>query len=195
MKKKLGVTNLAIAALLIFTTFALSNLSYAKEVTLERLVGEVKVALLKVEQQKVGTDLPDLEKVELELNTVQKKVGVGKISLFIVKVGAKISTELTNRIKLTLKPPEPESSSDVSAHELADALADSILAGARAIAVAKLGSPPLRAEELTAEVKFAVDSSGGGQLSIVFPPFTIEGGAEVSASNIQSIIVTYRYKK
>ena len=195
MKNKYFIRKLAIAALLTFTTFVVSDLSFAKEVTLERLVGEVKVALLKVEQQKVSEKLPDLEKVELEVNTTQSKGGGGKISFIIVKAGAEISTEKTNSIKLTLKTPSADAAADVSAHELADALAGSILAGARAIGAAKLGSPPLHAEQLKAVVKFALVSEGEGQLSILFPPFEIGGGAKVSSSNIQSITVTYKYKK
>ena len=189
------ITKIFIANFVGFLLFSLSTKALAEQITLENLVSEVKVALLKVEQKRESEKLPPLTKIELELNTIQKIEGNGKISFLVVEVAANPSQQITNTVKLTLKPPPADSGSDVKAVKLADLLAESILAGARAIAVAEIGLPPLLTEELTSAVKFALIREGGGKLSIKFPPFKVGGGLSISSSDVQLITVTYRYDK
>ncbi len=166
----------------------------AQEITLESLVHEVKVALLKVEQEVKLENLPPLDTAVLVVNATQKKSATGRVSLHIVEVGGDSASSITHKIELTLSPPSAESSSDVSPLKLADALASSILAGSMAIAEAKKGSPPLIAKTLKASVKFALTRSGGGGVGIHFPPFSFSGKAKVSSANVQSITVTYKVK-
>ena len=167
---------------------------FAKQITLEDLVREVKVALLKVEQHAANANLPPFSTAELELNTVQSAGLNGKISFLIVEIGGAGSEQITNSVRLTLLPPPPKSSSDVANLKFADSLAESIIAGAQAIAVAKKGSPPLKAKELQVSVKFVIIRDAEGKLSIKYPPFEIAGGGSVSDSAIQSITVRYSYE-
>ena len=194
MKVALFTSKAIMFMIILWGIDAIATPMFAKEVTLEDLVREVKVALLRVQQHAERDQLPPLATAELELNTVQSTEGSGKISFLIVEIGGEASKEFTHSVKLTLTPPSPKSSSDVTSVLLADALAESILAGARAISAAKKGSPPLHAKELKAVVKFALKRDAEGKLSISFPPFEIGTGASVSASAIQSITVTYKYK-
>jgi hypothetical protein len=167
--------------------------AFSKDLTLEDLVREVKVALLKVQQSAENDKLPPLSSAEIELNTVQSKNGEGKLSVLIVEIGGTLSSEITNTIKLTLVPPSSKSSSDVASVQFADALAESILSGARGIAAAKIGSPPLNAKELEATIKFVIKRDGNGKLSISFPPFELSAGGGIKKSSIQSIKVIYKY--
>jgi hypothetical protein len=166
----------------------------AEQMNLEDLVREVKVALLKVQQSTENDKLPPLASAELELNAVQSKDGKAKVSFLIVEIGGTVSNQVTHAVKLILAPPKSTSSSDVASVRLADALAESILASARAISSAKKGSPPLDAQELVVSVKFAIKRNGSGGVSICFPPFDVDGGVSVSTSAIQSITVRYKYK-
>ena len=178
---------------LLASAVAFAEPAFATQITLEDLVREVKVALLKVQQDDESESLPKLETAVLELNTVQVTKANGKISFIIVEIGGDVSNQITHTVKLTLAPPSPDASSDVASIRLANALAESILAGAKAITEAKKGSPPLHARELTVAIKFALKREGGGGLKISFPPFNIGAGGSASASAIQSITVTYKY--
>jgi hypothetical protein len=163
----------------------------ATGLSLEDLVLEVKVALLRVQDGAEANALPKLSKAVLEVNTELKAGAGGKVSLWVVEVGASTSSTLTSSMKLTLKPPEPGSVSDVAAVRIADALAAAILAGAKAIAVAGAGNPPLIADELTATIKFAIDTKGNGGLAIKFPPFGALAEAGMGTAAVQTIEVTY----
>jgi hypothetical protein len=187
--------NISIFLILFLVGFAIAlPVSAEQQMTLEDLVREVKLALLKVQQKIENNSLPPLETVKLEVNTVQSMIGDGKISFLIVELGSKTSKKVTNSVKLTLRPPPSDSSADVSASGISGALAESILAGARAVAIAKKGSPPLHAQELEATVKFAIEREGNGKLSIRFPPFEMGAGGSIAESAIQSITATYKYK-
>lgn len=159
---------------------------------LEDLVRQVKLALLEVEQSAEAEKLPSLAKVELEVNTVQTRGGDGKLSLLVIELGSGASQELTNTVKLTLAPPSPSSTSDVSATDLANALVESILVGARAIAAAKKGTPPLLARELTVAIRFLVSRDAGGKVTVKFPPFEVGGGAKLHSSDVHEISVVYK---
>jgi hypothetical protein len=164
----------------------------ANQMTLEDLIREVKVALLKVQQDDESRSLPKLETAVLELNTVQVMKANGKVSFYVVEIGGDVSSQITHTVTLTLTPPSAKASSDVASTRLAEALAESILAGAKAIVAAKKGSPPLHARELKVAIKFALIREGGGGLKVSFPPFAIGAGGSISASAIQSITVTYK---
>lgn len=176
------------------TAFPIFSPAFSKDLTLKDLVREVKVALLKVQQSAENDKLPPLSSAVIELNTVQSSIGQGKFSVIIVEIGGSSSSEFTNTVKLTLVPPSSKASSDVASIQFADALAESILAGARGIAAAKTGSPPLNAKELEATIKFVIKRDGNGKLSISFPPFELGGGGSISRSSIQTIKVIYKYE-
>ncbi len=166
--------------------------AYAQEFQLERLLDEAKSALLLVEQEAVAQSLPRLDTVTLELNVTQgAKVG-GKISFFIVSFGKEKNTEITNSVKLVLAPPPADSGSNVANVGLAQALADSILAGAYAINTAVRGLPPLYPKELTTTINFVLTTDGSGGFKLEFPPFSAGISGADSAKFVQKITVTYK---
>jgi hypothetical protein len=167
----------------------------AQTLTLEDMIREVKVALLRVEQIAREEEIPPLHSVDLELNTVQVVDGNGKVSFLIFVIDGGVKTEQTNTVKLTLVPPPPESGSSVAAANIADTLTQAILAGARAIKLAGQGQPPLVANELKATLKFAFTKKAGGGLQLQFPPFEIGGSGSGSHGAVQTLSVTYKLSK
>jgi Trypsin-co-occurring domain 2 len=156
------------------------------------LVREVKVALLKVAEAVEAQDLPKLDKAELEVNTSIKTDGDGKVSLWVVELGASGKSEYASTLTLTLRPPPPGSPSNITAVHLADALSEAILAGARAIQAARKGDPPLLADELIASVHFGIERNGKGNFGVKFRPFEASAGASIGTAQVQTITVTYK---
>jgi hypothetical protein len=168
--------------------------SAENELSLSDLVREVKVALLQVNEAAENQHLPALNNAVLQANTSMKVDDHGKISLWVIEIGGGQSHEISSNVTLTLKPPPPGSSSNIETVHLADALKEAILAGARAIDVAKEGNPPLIADKLEASVHFAIQRDAKGGISVKFPPFDASAGAQFTGNELQTITVTYATK-
>ncbi len=180
--------------LLFFWPFASSAESVAagSSLPLADLVREVDVALLRVADTAETQHLPQLQKAVLEVNTSMKRDVNGKISLWVVELGGAGNNEYASKVIFTLKPPPPGSPSNIGAVQLANALTDSILAGAHAIMAAETGNPPLLADDLVVSVRFAIAREGNGKLAVKFPPFEASFGGGATSAEIQSITVTYK---
>ncbi|MDQ0391466.1 trypco2 family protein [Labrys monachus] len=175
--------------LLPFSAFAAGSVS---DYPLSDLVREVKVALLKVAEASEAQQLPKLEKAELEINTSMKVEADGKVSLWVVELGASGNNEYASTINLTLIPPSPGTNSSIATVHLADILSEAILSGAHAIQAAGEGKPPLIASEFVASVHFAVERGADGRLEVKFPPFEASAGGAVASSQVQKITVTFK---
>ena len=75
-------------ALLAWQSSASADTPPQSNLRLEDLVREVKVALLRVQEAPDASQLPALEKAVLEVNTEVKTEEGGKISLWVVELGA-----------------------------------------------------------------------------------------------------------
>jgi len=163
-------------------------------VSLTELVREVKVALLQVADVAASEQLllPKLDNAVLEAKTSRKTANDGKISLFVVEIGSGQNSEYAWTQKLTLKPAEAGTKSDIATVRLADVLTEAILSGVRAIDEAKKGNPPLFADSLETSVHFAIERNANGKVAVKFPPFEASGGGSVTKDQIQTISVTYK---
>lgn len=155
------------------------------------MIRETKVALLRVQEKAEARNLPPLSSAILEINTIQEIDASGSIKFLVVEVGGGPTTEATSTVKITLIPPKPGAGTDVANTQLADRLADVILASANSLAEAKKGKPPLNVSAVEVAVKFAIVRSANGGLSLQFPPFELKAGATIKASEIQTVTVTY----
>lgn len=155
------------------------------------LIRETKVALLRVQEKAEARNLPPLSSVVLEVNTVQEVEANGSVKFLVVELGGGPASETTSIFKIKLVPPHPGEGTDVANIELADRLAEGILASARSLAEAKEGKPSLNAAEVSVALKFGLTRSVNGGLSIEFPPFELQGGGKVKASEVQIVTVTY----
>jgi hypothetical protein len=161
-------------------------------VSLTDLVREVKVTLLQVADAAERENLPSLDNAVLEAKTSVKLAGDSKISLWVVEVGAGQNNEYASTVTLTLKPAPPGTGSDIATVRLADVLTEAILSGARAIAEAKKGNPPLLADKLEASIRFAIQREASGKIAVKFPPFEVGAGGRVTNDQIQTLAVTYK---
>lgn len=164
------------------------------DLSLADLVRDVKVALLQVNDAAERQNLPGLDNVVLQANTVMKVEGDGKINLWVVEIGGGKSNEFASTVTLTLKPPPPGSAANIGTVHFSDALKEAILSGARAIGEAKKGDPPLIPAKLEASVHFAIQRDAKGGVSVKFPPFEASAGVSVTGSEVQTITVTYQNK-
>jgi hypothetical protein len=156
------------------------------------LVREVKVALLQVSEATEAQDLPKLDNAVLVAKTTMKEEADGKVSLWVVEVGAGQAHEYASTVTLTLKPPAPGSSSSIAVVNFAPALREAILAGARAIRAAGMDNPPLVAEKLEATLTFAIERDANGKIAAKFPPFELSAGGSLTSNEVQTITVTYK---
>jgi len=161
-------------------------------VSLTDLVREVKVTLQQVADAAERENLPKLDNAVLEAKTSMKIAADGKIGLWVVEIGAGRNSEYASTVTLTLRPAPLGTGSDIAAVRLADALAEAILSGARAIAEAKKGNPPLIADKLEASVHFAIQRDANGRVAVKFPPFEVGGGGSITNDQIQTLAVTYK---
>lgn len=164
----------------------------ADEISLSGMIREIQVALRDSQKIILDSEMPVLSSVELEMKTVQKEVGGGKVSLYIVEVGGGQNTAFTSVVRLKLSPPKADAASDVAAaSNMGAAIRDAIIAAAGAIKVSRLGNPPLDASSLEITLSFAVVSDGGGGLKLAFPPFSASLEGKLSQSNVQLMKVTF----
>ena len=184
------IANLVRACTIALTMLVTSSTS-SHAMALQDLVKEVKFALLKVRQQLDRKSLPPLKHAELELNTEQKTDGGGKISLYIIEIGASGTRQVAQTIKLTLIPPPADSSADVADVKIGEELGKAIVAGVEAIEEAKRGAPALIPKEFKATIRFALTRDKRGGLMLTFPPFGAGGNAGLATAAVQVVTVTF----
>ena len=76
-------------------------------VILDELLTEVQKTLIRVSKTIDQDGLPELNKVTLKLKSALVEQADGKLSLYIVQLGAKVTRETVQEIRLELKPPKP----------------------------------------------------------------------------------------
>jgi hypothetical protein len=158
-------------------------------VVVDELLTKVQESLLRVRDAVEEEELPPLQKVTLRLNSSLVKQLNGKISLFIVEFGANVAEEAVQEIKLELGPPRPSDESEVAGE--ADALADAIVAAAKAVKKAASRQPPLHLRKLTATIKFVVTSDAGGGAKFLVLPVTLDLGGKVKSVATQEAVLVF----
>lgn len=180
----------AIFAATMYLCFS-SAIGKAEGLPLADMIRETKVALLRVQEKAEARNLPPLSSAILEFNTIQEVDADGSVKFLVVELGGGPTTESTSTVKITLRPPQPGAGTDVANIQLADRLAEGILAAAKSLAEAARGKPPLVVSAVEVGIKFAVKRSANGGLSLEFPPFDLKAGGGVKASEIQIVTVNY----
>lgn len=166
--------------------------AHADPVPLETLLKEIKVALLRVQQSGDSDSLPALESVTLDAVTTQKRVTGGTFKLLIIEFGKKRTSELTTSVSIKLVPPDRNSGSNVANPQIADLLAEAILATARSIKAAQPGLPALTTGEVTAKIKFGLSQDANGSLKLEFAPVTAGIDGSTAAETSQEITVAFK---
>lgn len=178
--------------ILVFALFVLNNSIGAAEenVILDELLTEVQKTLIRVSTSIEKNELPPLKKITLKLKSALVTKADGKVSLFIVQLGAGVDNEAVQEINLELNPPEPSDAALLRSIE--DTLATAIIEAARSANRASKRKPPLRLSKLTAKIRFVVKTEGGGGVNFKLLPVTIKLGGQARETTTQQIIIEFK---
>lgn len=161
---------------------------------LDVMLEEVQAALVRVNDLTAEDELPRLKSVELSLQTSIAKDASGRFAFFVISLGGQTAETSVQSLTVVLSPPPPGTSAPVGRADLAETLAEAIVAAARGLKPALKRDPPLALEQLVAELRFAVDTSGSAGIKAELVPITVDVGAKISSTQIQTIKVTFAEK-
>ena len=173
-----------------FLFFYNSVCSAENGVVLDELLTEVQKTLIRVRDTIEEDDLPPLNKVALKLKSALVTKADGKVSLYIVQLGAMVSREAVQEINLELKPPKPTDAIPVSSIE--DTLATAIIEAAKSAKKASKRKPPLHLSKLTAKIRFIIKREVSGGVNFKLLPVTIKLGGQARDVTTQEIIVEFK---
>jgi hypothetical protein len=159
-------------------------------VVLDELLTEVQKTLIRVNNSIEKDQLPPLNKITLKLNSTLVTRADGKVSLYIVQLGATVTNETVQEIKLELKPPKPSDAALVRSIE--DSLATAIIEAAKSAHKASQRKPPLRLSKLTATIRFVVKTEGSGGVNFKLLPVTVKLGGKVRDTATQQIVIEFK---
>jgi hypothetical protein len=181
---------LGILAAIGFGCFAVvSHGAEVGSVPLDEVLSSVQQTLIKIRDTAEADSLPALQSVELDIRASLVKEANGTVKVVILELGAHVSQETTQEIKLTLAPPGAGDRSKVGASVAP--LADAIVEAARAAKRATKGEPPLRLAKLEATIAFTVEKGAIGSGSFRLLPITADLGGKVQQSDLQRIVLTF----
>ena len=159
-------------------------------VILDELLTEVQKTLIRVRDKIEEEDLPPLNKVALKLKSALVTKADGKVSLYIVQLGAVVTREAVQEINLELKPPKPTDATP--ALSIKDTLATAIIEAAKSAKKASKRKPPLHLSKLTAKIRFIVKGEVSGGVNFKLLPVTIKLGGQARDVTTQEIIVEFK---
>jgi len=159
-------------------------------VILDELLTEVQKTLIRVRDTIEEENLPPLNKITLKLKSALVTKVDGKVSLYIVQLGAMVTREAVQEINLELKPPKPTDATPVLSIE--DTLATAIIEAAKSAHKASKRKPPLHLSKLTAKIRFIVKRQVSGGVNFKLLPVTIKLGGQARDVTTQEIIVEFK---
>ena len=159
-------------------------------VILDELLTEIQKTLIRVGDEIEKEDLPPLNKVALKLKSALVTKADGKVSLYIIQLGAKVTREAVQEIHLELKPPKPTAAAPVLS--IKDTLATAIIEAAKSAKKASKRKPPLHLSKLTAKIKCIIKRDVSGGVNFKLLPVTIKLGGQARDVTTQEIIVEFK---
>ncbi|MBT8368359.1 MAG: hypothetical protein KJP23_27005 [Deltaproteobacteria bacterium] len=174
----------------VFLALTCSSGMAADNVVLDELLTEVQKTLIRVNSSIEKDQLPPLNKITLKLKNTLVTKADGKVSLYIVQLGATVTKETVQEVNLELKPPKPTDS--VSVRSIEDTLATAIIEAAKSAHKASQRKPPLRLSKLTATIRFVVRTEGGGGVNFKLLPVTVKLGGKVKDVSTQQIVIEFK---
>jgi hypothetical protein len=165
-------------------------------VAIQTVIAEIREALVRVQQQLKGKQLPPLASVDLTLKTVVEKDAGGTFKLWIISFGVKREKDQTQSVIIHLTPPSPENPTKVGAASLTEALESSIVSAAEGAQQSGTSDYPLLFSGLTVEIEFTVKTTGNGKVSIpVITPITVDISGQVAKNATQTIKIVFQDPK
>jgi hypothetical protein len=165
-------------------------------IAIHAVIGEIRDALIRVQKQLSGKQLPPLASVDLTLKTVVQKEVDGTIKLWIITLGAKREKDQTQEVGIHLTPPSKDNPTKVGAASLTDALERAIVSAAEGAQQSGTSEYPLLFSGLTVSIEFAVQNTGNAGASIpIITPITVDLSGKVSKNATQTIKIVFQDPK
>jgi hypothetical protein len=113
-----------------------------------------------------------------------------------VSEDGKLTSENTQKITLSLGPPNPEQVVPAASPKvIGQFLKDGLIQAARGVQAAATRQPPLQVKELKTDIEFVVHKEGTAELGFKFVilPIDVKMGGGLSSGAIQRITVDFGY--
>ena len=169
-----------IVPLTIFLTLAAccTTPSYTPQgIDISDVVKQIKLALVSTQKELTSQAMPGLASVKITLSLVKKAETSGEVDFLVLSGGATHTSEETQKIVLTLKPPAKDAKEAVSGTSLREALVNAIVAAGKTSSAANKaaseGEPKLNLTTVTTSVKFSVTDKGNGGVGFVVGGLTL----------------------
>jgi hypothetical protein len=165
-------------------------------VAIQVVIGQIRDALVGVQKQLKGKQLPPLASVDLTLKTVVEKDAGGTIKLWILSFGVKREKDQTQEVTIHLTPPSPDNPRKVGAASLTDALESAIVSAAEGAQQSGTQEYPLLFSGLTVSIDFTVKTTGNAKVSIpIITPITADISGQVAKNATQTIKIVFQDPK
>jgi hypothetical protein len=165
-------------------------------VAIQAVIGQIRDALVRVQKDLKGKQLPPLASVDLTLKAVVEKDAGGTFKLWILSFGVKREKDQTQSVSIHLTPPSPDNPTKVGAASLTEALESAIVSAAEGAQQSGTSEYPLLFSGLTVELEFTVKTTGNGKVSIpIITPITAELSGQVAKNATQTIKVVFEDPK
>ncbi len=165
-------------------------------VAIHTIIEQVRDALVRVQKQLKGKQLPPLASVDLTLKAVIEKDAGGTFKLWILSFGVKREKDQTQSINIHLTPPSPDNPTRVGAASLTDALEGAIVSAAEGAQQSGTSEYPLLFSGLTVDLEFTVKTTANGKISIpTITPITAELSGQVAKNATQTIKIIFEDPK
>jgi hypothetical protein len=165
-------------------------------VAIQAVIGQIRDALVRVQKDLKGKQLPPLASVDLTLKAVVEKDAGGTFKLWILSFGVKREKDQTQSVGIHLTPPSPDNPTKVGAASLTEALESAIVSAAEGAQQSGTDEYPLLFSGLTVELEFTVKTTGNGKVSIpIITPITAELSGQVAKNATQTIKIVFEDPK
>jgi hypothetical protein len=165
-------------------------------VAIQTVIGEIRDALVRVQKELKGKQLPPLASIDLTLKAVVEKDAGGTFKLWILSFGVKREKDQTQSVIIHLTPPSPGNPTKVGAASLTEALESAIVSAAEGAQQSGTSGYPLLFSGLTVELEFTVKTTGNGKVSIpIITPITAELSGQVAKNATQTIKIVFEDPK
>jgi|HubBroStandDraft_1064217.scaffolds.fasta_scaffold02596_4 hypothetical protein len=162
-------------------------------VTIQAVLTQVRSALVNVQADLKGKQLPPLASVDLTLQTVVSAEGGPTIKLWIISLGATREKDETQTVTIHLTPPSANNAVAVGAADLTKALETAIVSAAEGAQQSGTPDYPLKFSGLTVQLEFAVKTAGNASINIPqIVPITAELSGKVSKNATQTIKIVFQ---
>jgi hypothetical protein len=176
-------------------SFAASD-DHTISTSIDQVLSAVQSALTDTQADLYRGKMPPVKSVMVELQTIFSETGDAGFNLYVVSAEGKLTSENTQKITLSLGPPNPEQIAPAGSPKvIAQFLKDGLIQAARGVQAAATRKPPLQVKELKAEIDFVVHKEGTAELGFKFVilPTDVKIAGALASGAVQRIVVDFGY--